>query len=68
MSHHRNLYTHGLDVGGGDACYYLVQNIVTSLISKNAKSNTYRTIILPAVLYGVKLGLSHSMKILLPRN
>jgi hypothetical protein len=42
---------------GGDACYYLVQNIVTSLISKNAKSNTYRTIILPAVLYGVIFGL-----------
>lgn len=46
-------------VGGGDACYYLVQNIVTSLITKNGKSNTYRNIILPAVLYGMKLGLSH---------
>ena len=37
----------------GDAHYYLVQNIVASLIFKNAKSNTYRTTTLPAVLYGV---------------
>ena len=36
----------------GNACYYLVQNLLSSsLLSKNLKIKIYRTIILP-VLYG----------------
>ena len=37
----------------GNACYYSVQNILSSsLISKKLKIKIYRTIILPVVLYG----------------
>jgi hypothetical protein len=37
----------------GNACYYLVQNLLTSnLLSKNTKMKIYRIIILPVVLYG----------------
>jgi hypothetical protein len=38
----------------GNACYYSVQNIFFSscLISKNLKIKIYKTVILPAVLYG----------------
>ena len=37
----------------GNACYYSVQNLLsTSLLSKTLKIKIYRTIILPAVLYG----------------
>ena len=37
----------------GNACYYSVQNLLSSrLLSKNLKIKIYRTIILPAVLYG----------------
>ena len=37
----------------GNACYYLVQNLLSSrLLSKNLKIKVYRTIILPVVLYG----------------
>ena len=37
----------------GNACYYLVQNLLSSsLLSKKLKIKIYRTIILPAVLYG----------------
>jgi len=37
----------------GNACYHSVQNILSSrLLSKNVKIKIYRTIILPAVLYG----------------
>jgi len=39
----------------GNACYYLVQNLLScSLLSKNIKIKIriYRTIILPVVLYG----------------
>jgi len=37
----------------GNACYYSVQNLLSSrLLSKNLKINIYRTIILPVVLYG----------------
>jgi len=37
----------------GNACYYLVQNLLSSsLLSKNIKVKIYRTIILPFVLYG----------------
>ena len=41
----------------GNACYHSVQNRLSSrLLSKNLKIKIYRTIILPVVLYGVKLG------------
>jgi len=37
----------------GNACYYSVQNHLSSrLLSKNLKIEIYRTIILPVVLYG----------------
>jgi hypothetical protein len=37
----------------GDACYYAVQDRLSSrLLSKNLKIRIYRTIILPVVLYG----------------
>ena len=37
----------------GNACYYLVQNLLSSsLLPKNIKIMIYRTIILPVVLYG----------------
>jgi len=37
----------------GNACYYSVQNLLSSiLLSKNLKIMLYRTIILPVVLYG----------------
>jgi len=36
-----------------NACYHLVQNLLTSsLLPKNLKINIYRTIILPVVLFG----------------
>ena len=37
----------------GNACYYSVQNLLSSrLLSKNLNIKIYRTIILPVVLYG----------------
>jgi len=37
----------------GNACYYSVQNLLSSrLLSKNVKIKIYKTIILPVVLYG----------------
>jgi len=37
----------------GNACYYLVQNLLSSRsLSKNLKIKIHRTIILPVVLYG----------------
>ena len=37
----------------GNACYHLVQNLLSSrLLSKNLKIKIHRTIILPVVLYG----------------
>jgi hypothetical protein len=37
----------------GNACYYSVQNLLSSrLLSKNLKIKIYRPIILPVVLYG----------------
>ena len=37
----------------GNACYYSVQNLLSSrLLSKNLKNKIYTTIILPVVLYG----------------
>jgi hypothetical protein len=40
-------------LNSGNACYYSVQNLLSSqLLSKNLKIRIYRTIILPVVLYG----------------
>jgi hypothetical protein len=40
-------------LNSGNACYYLVQNILSScLISKNLKIKTYKTVILSVVLCG----------------
>ena len=37
----------------GNACYHLVQNLLSScLLSNNGKIKIFRTIILPVVLYG----------------
>ena len=37
----------------GNACYHSVQNVLSSsLLSKNLKTKTYITIILPVVVYG----------------
>jgi hypothetical protein len=37
----------------GNACYYSVQNLLSScLLSKNIKIRIYKSIILPVVLYG----------------
>jgi hypothetical protein len=37
----------------GNACYHSVQNfLASSLLPKNVKIKIYRTLILPAVLYG----------------
>jgi len=44
----------------GNACFHSVQNLLSfCLLSKNLKIKIYRTITLPLVLYGVKLGLSY---------
>jgi hypothetical protein len=41
----------------GNACYHLVQNLLSSrLLSKNLKIKIYRTIILPVVCMSVKPG------------
>jgi hypothetical protein len=40
-------------LNSGNACYYSVQNLLSSrLLSKNLKIRIYKTIILPVVLYG----------------
>ena len=40
------------DLKSGNACYHLVQNLLSSrLLSKNLNIKIYRTIILPVVLY-----------------
>ena len=44
----------------GNACYHSVQNLLSSsLLSKNLKIKIYRTIILPVLFMGVKLGRRH---------
>ena len=44
----------------GIACYHSVQNLLcSSLLSKNLKIKILRTIILPGVCMGVKLGRSY---------
>jgi hypothetical protein len=53
----------------GNACYYLVQNLLSSrLIPKNLKIKIYKTVILPVVLYGCKtwsltLGEEHRLRV-----
>ena len=43
----------------GNTCYYSLEKILLShLLSKKLKVNTYKTIILPVVVYGCELGLS----------
>jgi hypothetical protein len=40
-------------LNSGNACYHLVENLLSSrLLSKSLKTRTYKTIILPVVLYG----------------
>ena len=42
-----------LRINMGNACYYLLEKILSSrLLSKKLKVKTYKTIILPVVLYG----------------
>jgi hypothetical protein len=44
----------------GYACYHSVQSHLSSrLLSRNVKVKTHKTVILPLVLYVLKLGLSH---------
>jgi hypothetical protein len=43
-------------LNSGNACYYSVQNILSSpLIAKNLKIKIYKTVILPVVLYGCEI-------------
>ena len=43
-------------MGKANACYYSVQNLLSSsFLSKKLKIKIYRTIILPVVLYGCKI-------------
>jgi hypothetical protein len=56
-------------LNSGNACYYSVQNILSScLISKNLKIKIYKTVILQVVLYGcetwsVTLGEEHRLRV-----
>jgi hypothetical protein len=44
----------------GNACYHSVQSLLSSrMLSRDARFKIYKTIILPVVCMGVKLGLSH---------
>jgi hypothetical protein len=46
-------------LNSGNACYHSVKCILSSrLLSRNVKVKIYKTIILPVVFMGVKLGLS----------
>jgi hypothetical protein len=53
----------------GNACYYSVQNLLSSrLISRNLKIKIYKTVILPVVLYGCEtwslaLGKEHRLRV-----
>jgi hypothetical protein len=39
-------------LNSGNACYHSVQNLVSSLLSKNIENRIYKTTILPLILYG----------------
>jgi hypothetical protein len=39
-------------LNSGNACYYSVQDLFSSRLSKNVKIRIYKTIILPLVLHG----------------
>jgi hypothetical protein len=42
----------------GNACYHSIQNLLSSnLLSKNVYVTMYKSIILPVILYRLKLGL-----------
>jgi hypothetical protein len=44
----------------GNACYHSVHSLLSSgLLSTNVKIKIHRTVFLPVVLYGCKLGCSH---------
>ena len=53
----------------GHACYYSIEKMLSSrLLSKKLKVNTYKTIILPVVLYGCEtwslaLGEEHRLRV-----
>jgi hypothetical protein len=52
----------------GNACYHSVQNLLSSLLSKNAEIRIYKTIILPVVLHGretlsLKLREEHRLRV-----
>jgi hypothetical protein len=45
----------------GNACYHSVQGLLSSsLLSRNLKVKIYKTLILPAVLYGCETWVSHA--------
>jgi hypothetical protein len=56
-------------LNSGNACYYSVQNLLSSrLISKNLEIKIYKTVILPVVLYGCEtwsltLGEEHRLRV-----
>jgi hypothetical protein len=56
-------------LNSGNACYYSVQNLLSSpLISKNLKTEIYKTVILPVVLYecetwSLALGEEHRLRV-----
>jgi hypothetical protein len=56
-------------LSSGNACYYSVQNLLSScLLSKNVKMRIYKTIIFPVVLFGcetwsVALGKEHRLRV-----
>ncbi|KAJ4438510.1 hypothetical protein ANN_14455 [Periplaneta americana] len=52
----------------GNACYYSVEELLSSLLSKNLKVRIYKTVILPVVLYGCEtwtltLGEEHRLRL-----
>jgi hypothetical protein len=56
-------------LNSGNACYYSVQNFLSSrLISKNLKTSIHKIVILPVVLYGcetwsLSLGEEHRLRV-----
>jgi hypothetical protein len=53
----------------GNACYHLVQNLLSShLLSKNVKIIIYKTLILPVVLYRLRVFDNRVLKIFEPKK